>query len=109
MAVRWKDWVASLDASDNATDALVPGVQDGVTVKLPELATKAALDAALIGEGNLPSGGDIRQALIKASGTSFDAEWSTLPTGPDQVVVGADDNTDPRSEEHTSELQSRPH
>lgn len=56
--------------------------------------------ATLVGSAALPSGGSTGQALVKASGTDFDADWSTLTatktinaqTGTTYTAVLADAN-----------------
>lgn len=85
--IRFGVWAASRDTADSAEGAAIPGVQDGVTKKMPELATKAALDAALIGEGNMPSGGAAHAALVKASASNFDTVW--LPLELNVMAFGA--------------------
>lgn len=44
---------------------------------LRNYATIAALDAAVIGEGNVPAAGGTGEVLAKASTTDFDTEWVT--------------------------------
>lgn len=63
-----------------------------VATAAQEPITKATFDAALIGSGNVPSGGTTGQFLVKASNTSFDTTWSStsvvLTAGTNISIAG---------------------
>ena len=83
----------NVNADWNATSG------DAEILNKPTLGTAAALDTGTTsstvatGDRGLPTGGTPGQALIKSSGTDYDADWETLTTADIYVIACSDETT----------------